>query len=62
VDARIAPGTQEELRRIGHQLEIVASGYGTAGFSRINAIAIDDDNRLTSGVDIFSEAGAAVCE
>jgi gamma-glutamyltranspeptidase/glutathione hydrolase len=62
VDARIPAETREVLARMGHQLEVVTSGYGTPGFSRINAIAIDDHDRLTSGVDVFSEAGAAVAE
>jgi gamma-glutamyltranspeptidase/glutathione hydrolase len=62
IDARIASSTREDLRRRGHQLEVVTSAYGTPGFSRINAIVIDADDRLTSGIDVYSEAGAAVSE
>lgn len=62
IDAQIDANTRGELQRMGHQLEVISSGYGTPGFSRINAIAVSDDNRLMSSVDIFSEAGAAVSD
>jgi gamma-glutamyltranspeptidase len=59
VDARIPPRVIDELRRMGHAVQVVTPQFARAGFSRINGVAIDTDGTLSSGVDPFTDAGAA---
>jgi len=59
VDGRIAPETRERLRALGHRFDAVTPRYARPGFSRINGIAIGAAQRLASGVDPFTDAGAA---
>lgn len=58
-DARLTSGTLEMLGNMGHHLDVVAPGFAKPAFSRINAIGITDGGCLSSGVDIFTDAGAA---
>jgi len=59
IDGRVPPGVVDGLRRMGHSLEVVMPRFARPGFSRINGIAIGPDRTLASGVDPFSDAGAA---
>ncbi|MBI4278912.1 MAG: gamma-glutamyltransferase [Armatimonadetes bacterium] len=59
VDGRVPVGVVDELRRMGHSLEVVMPRFARPGFSRINGIAAGPDGTLSSGVDPFSDAGAA---
>lgn len=59
IDARFPPTTVNALRDLGHRLEIVRPTFASPGFSRVNAIAVDEAGTLTSGVDVFTDAGAA---
>jgi gamma-glutamyltranspeptidase/glutathione hydrolase len=59
VDARVGPEVLARLRRLGHQFDVVRSEYARPGFSRVNGIQISADGRATSGVDSWSDGGAA---
>lgn len=62
IEDSIPAATRAELERLGHRLEVVHSDFALPVFSRINGIAIDDSGMLSSGVDIYSDAGAAGLE
>ena len=59
VDARLGGSAIGRLRELGHRPDVVSSGYARPAFSRINGIQIASDGQATSGVDSFSDAGAA---
>jgi len=59
VDARVGPEVLAQLYRLGHQFDVVRSEYARPGFSRVNGIQLSADGRATSGVDPWSDGGAA---
>jgi gamma-glutamyltranspeptidase/glutathione hydrolase len=59
VDARLGQRVIDELWRLGHRPGVVSSEYARPAFSRINGIQLSSDGRAESGVDSFSDAGAA---
>jgi gamma-glutamyltranspeptidase/glutathione hydrolase len=59
VDARLSRSVVDRLRDLGHRPGIVVSEYARPAFSRITGIEIAADGQATSGVDPFSDAGAA---
>ena len=62
LDSRIAPETRERLRALGHHFDVITPRYARPGFSRINGIGVGDDGVLASGVDPFTDAGAAAID
>ncbi|MGI8687853.1 MAG: gamma-glutamyltransferase [Thermomicrobiales bacterium] len=62
IDAQFPPITVNALRDLGHRLEVIRPTFASPGFSRVNAIAVDETGALTSGIDVFTDAGAAGLE
>jgi len=62
IDGRIPPQIIARLRAMGHETAVVQSRYALPAFSRINGIMVDDAGALASGVDIFTDAGAAAVD
>ena len=59
VDGRLAPEVLAELRRLGHTPLVTMPRLAEPGFSRINGIRLAPDGTATSGIDTFSDGGAA---
>jgi gamma-glutamyltranspeptidase / glutathione hydrolase len=59
VDAALGAETIERLERLGHEVEVLNPTFGLPAWSRINGIQIDESGELTSGLDPYTDAGAA---